>query len=127
MAAQANITLNNWAASAVTYNALFADTDKGAKWADKTQGTLLGYREVFLLMKRPKDRANGVTRVQVKITRPVIDGTTGALSYQDTSFQEFVISAKATLAERQELLAAHKNFAAHSVLQSAVLDFEVPW
>lgn len=127
MAAQANLSLNNWAAAAVTYNALYADTDKGAKWADKTQGTLGGYREVFLLMKRPADKFTGVTRVQVKITRPVIDGTTGALSYQSMSTQEFIIPAKATLAERQELLAAHKNFAAHATLQSAVLDFEVPW
>lgn len=127
MAAQANLTVNNYAAAAVTYNALYADTDKGAKWADKLQGSLLGYREIFLGMKRPADKLNGVVRVQGKVTRPVVDGTTGALSYQSLGTIEFVIPAKATLAERQELWAAVKNFAANAVVQSAVLDFEVPW
>jgi hypothetical protein len=126
MAAQATLTLKNWAAANVSYTALYASMDKGAKWADKSQGTLMGYRTVTMLNKHPTDLINGVKRVTLKVNRPVIDGTTGALSYNSFVSGEFVIPTKATTAERQELLAAFRDLMDNAVVTSAVVDDEQP-
>lgn len=126
MAQQANLTLKNWAAANVTYTMLFASPEKGAKWADKSQGSYLGFRGVYMFLKHPTDAVNGVNRVTIKLNRPVIDGTTGALSYSTLASVEFVLPTKAALAERQELLAAFRDLMDNAVVTSAVVDLEQP-
>jgi len=127
MAAIANLSINNYAVTPVTYTALGVSNGV-ARWADVSQGTLAGYREIFLTVKHPKDPVNGVIRVQGKCVRPVIDGTTGALSYKTLGTYEFVIPVKASLAERQEIWAVTKNSMLSSTpLQNGVLQGEIPW
>ncbi len=123
MPAFANITVNNFAAAAVTYYT--EDIRNGVvKWNDVAQGTAAGFRPISLEMRRATDRANGVDRVIAKIARPVVNGTTGAVDYTSRANVECIIPVRATLAEKQELYAALKNFAAHTNMQKAVVDGE---
>lgn len=128
MATAANLTVNNYAAVGVTYKVLDVDgVNAKTTWADDSAGSLLGFRKLSLQRKLPKDEANGTIRLQGKVTRPVLDGVTGALSYTDLGTFELVFPAKASLAERRETWAAMKNFVAHAVVSTAVDTFEVPY
>lgn len=128
MATAANITVNNYAAGAVVYKVLDVDgVNSKTVWADDTPGTLLGFRKISLQRKLPKDEANGTIRLEGKVTRPILDGVTGALSYTDIGSFQLVFPSKASLAERRETWAALKNYIAHSVVSTAVDTFEVPY
>jgi len=128
MATAANLTVNNYAATGVTYKVLDVDgVNAKTTWADDTVGSLLGFRKISLQRKLPKDEANGTIRLEGKVTRPVLDGTTGALSYTDIGTFSLVFPAKATLSERRETWAALKNFMANAVVSTAVDTFEVPY
>lgn len=128
MATAATLVLNNYAATAVNYKVLDVDgVNAKTVWADDSAGSLLGFRKITLQRKLPKDEANGTIRLQCKVSRPVLDGVTGALSYTDLGTIEFVFPAKASLAERRETWAALKNLAAHTVVSTAVDTFEVPY
>lgn len=119
----ANITVNNFAAAAVTY--AVEDVRNGvAKWNDTAQGTPAGFRPISLEVKRSTDRVNGVDRVNVKFARPVVNATTGAVDYTGRVSVEATIPVRSTLAERQELWAVFKNFAAHTNCQQAMVSLE---
>lgn len=128
MATAANITVNNYAATAVTYKVLDVDgVNSKTVWADDSAGALLGFRKISLQRKLPKDEANGTVRLEGKVTRPILDGVTGALSYTDIGSFALVFPTKATLAERRETWAALKNFIANAVVSTAVDTFETPY
>lgn len=128
MATAANLTLLNYAAANVTYKVLDVDgVNSKTVWVDDTAGTLLGFRKVSIQRKMPKDEATGVIRLQVKVSRPVTDGVTGALSYTDLATVEYVFPAKATQAERREVHATLKSLLSNAVLTSAVDNFELPY
>lgn len=123
MPAFANITVNNYAAAAVTYYT--EDVRNGiAKWNDTAQGTAAGFRGLSLEVRRAADRVNGVDRVIMKVARPVVNGTTGAVDYTSRMNTEFIVPVRATLAEKQELWAAGKNFVSHANASAAVVSGE---
>lgn len=123
MPAFANVTVNNFAGTAVTYSV--EDVRNGvAKWNDVSQGTPAGFRPISLEVRRSSDRSNGADKVFVKISRPVVNATTGAVDYTCRANLDISIPVRATLAERQELYAMLKNFSAHANCQSAVKDLE---
>lgn len=123
MPAFATITLNNYAAVAVSY--YMEDIRNGvAKWNDTSQGSAMGFRPISLETKRASDRVNGVDRVIIRCARPVVNGTTNAVDYTSRFYGEWVIPAKALLAERQELYATSKNFCGHANVLAAVKDLE---
>lgn len=126
MPAMGNITVNNFAAGAVTYTVL-SESGPVKSWADTAQGTPQGFRTISLELKRPADPAKGVTRVLAKVARPVVNGTTGLVDYIGRANSEFIIPPSQTLAERQELYAAYKNFAAHANMQAACVSLEGLW
>lgn len=126
MATAANITVNNYAAAAVTYKVMSVEPTK-VVYADDTAGTLQGFRLIEIQRKLPIDKANGVIRIYGKISRPVINGTTGLVDYTSLGTLEFSFPAKATLAERREVWAAIKNFSGHAVISAAVDTFETPY
>lgn len=126
MAAIANLTLANHAAANVTYY-VQSEKDGMGVWADTAQGTPGGFRPVSLAMEPPKNPSQGVYRVRMKIARPVVNGTTGLVDYTSRVNIEAIIPVQATLAERQELYAAFKNFAANAVAGSAIKDLEGVW
>lgn len=123
MPSMANITLNNFAASPVTYTVLNG-SGPAYSWADTTQGTPGGFRTVSLEVKRPADATKGVTRVIVKIARPFVNSTTGLVDYIGRTTLETLVPTTSTLAERQELFAVTKNFMAHANFQAAVVNVE---
>lgn len=119
----ANITVNNFAATGVTYSV--EDVRNGiAKWNDTAQGTPAGFRPISLEVRRSSDRSNGADKVFIKISRPVVNATTGAVDYTSRVNIDVSIPTRATLSERQELYAMLKNFAAHANCQSAIKDLE---
>lgn len=123
MPAFANLTVNNYAAAAVTYYT--EDIRNGvAKWNDTAQGTPAGFRPISLEIRRATDRVNGVDRVFIKAARPVVNGTTLAVDYTSRANVEVLIPTRATLTERQELYAALKNFVAHANALAAIKDLE---
>lgn len=126
MPAMGNITVNNFAAGAVTYTVL-SESGPIKSWADTAQGTPQGFRTISLEMKRPADPAKGVTRVLTKVARPVVNATTGLVDYISRANSEYIIPPNATLAERQELWACNKNFQAHANAQAAVVSLEGLW
>lgn len=128
MATAANLTVLNYAGGNVTYKVLDVDGVNGKTvWADDSAGSLLGFRKLLLQRKMPKDEANGVIRLQMKVSRPVLDGVTGALSYTDLGTVDYVFPAKASQAERRETHAAMKSFLGNAVVTAAVDTFEVPY
>lgn len=126
MGAIANLTLQNHAATNVTYS-VQSEQDGSGLWADTSQGTPGGFRSVRMAMERPKDPTKGVFRVRIFIARPVVNGTTGLVDYTSRANTEIIIPVQTSLAERQELYAAFKNMAASAVSGSAVKDLEGVW
>lgn len=126
MATAANITVNNYAAVATTYKVMSVEPTK-VVYADDSAGTLQGFRLIEIQRKLPTDKVNGVIRLYGKISRPVINGTTGLVDYTSLGTFEFSFPAKATLAERREAWAATKNFVSHAVVTAAVDTFETPY
>lgn len=123
MPAMGSISLNNYAGGAVSYGVLSIEGNVGT-WADTSQGTPGGFRTVTEQVKRPSDATKGVTRVLFRIARPFVNTTTGQVDYILRANTEVLIPVQATLAERQELYAMLKNFAAHANALAAVKDLE---
>lgn len=123
MPQMANMTLNNYAATGVTYTVLDG-SGPVYRWADTSQGTPGGFRTVSEELKRPTDPTKGVTRVVVNIARPVVNATTGLVDYVSRCKIEALVPVAATLAERQELYAMVKNFTAHANFLAAIKDVE---
>lgn len=123
MPAMASISLNNFAGTPVSYSVLSIEGNVGT-WADVSQGTPGGFRTVTEQVKRPSDATKGVTRVLFRIARPFVNATTGQVDYILRANTEVLIPVQATLAERQELYAMLKNFAAHANAQAAIKDIE---
>lgn len=126
MAAIANLTLANHAAANVTYT-VQSEVDGSGLWADTASGVAASFKTVKLAIERPKDPTKGVFRVRINIARPVLNGTTGLVDYISRANTEIILPASATLAERQELYAMFKNFAASTTCGSAVKDLEGVW
>lgn len=123
MPAMATLTINNYAAVAVNYQVL-GIKDGVASWADTSQGTVGGYRTITEEVRRPSDPAKQVTRLIFNIARPVVNATTGAVDYIGRVKIECIQPPGMTLAERQEMLAAAKNFCAHTFFSDAVIKQE---
>lgn len=123
MPAMATLTLNNYAAVAVNYQVL-GIKDGVARWADTAQGTVGGYRDVSMEIRRPADPSKQVTRIIFNVSRPVVNATTGAVDYISRAKIELLEPPGATLAERQELMAEVKNLAAHTFFSDAVIKQE---
>lgn len=123
MPGMAAITLNNYAAAPVTYSVIREDSGI-AVWADTSQGTPGGFRTVTQQIFRPNDPTKGTTRVRMFCARPFVNATTGLVDYIGRANTEFWIPVAATLAERQELYAVHKNYAAHANALAATVSLE---
>jgi len=123
MPAMATLILNNYAATPVNYLVQREDSGIGV-WADVAQGTPGGFRTISEEIRRPSDPTKGVYRMLFKAARPVVNGTTGLVDYISRANTEIIIPVQTTLAERQELYAMYKNFAAHANALAAVKDLE---
>lgn len=125
MAAAANLTLKNNAAANVTFETYGGDTDS-YEWTEAGATSILGTSRFKLSRKVPADRANGVYRIQGKLTRPVVNGTTGALDGTLTFNFELLRPAKLSVAEVDEAIARFKEAVAQSIVKTAAETGAIP-
>lgn len=125
MAAAADLTLKNNAASNVTYNVYGVNPDS-VEWTEAGATSILGTSRFVLSRKVPADKAAGVYRIGGKLTRPVINGTTGALDGVVTATFEILRPAKLTVTEVDELVARFKEAVSQSIVKAAAETGAIP-
>lgn len=118
MAAAADLTLKNNAAANVTFNVYSVEPD-AVEWTESGATSILGTSRARMSRKVPADKANGVYRIQGKLTRPVINGTTGALDGTVTMNFEILRPAKLSTTEVDEAYARFKELVAQTVVKVA--------
>lgn len=125
MAAAADLTLKNNAAANVTFNVYSVEPD-AVEWTESGATSILGTTRARLSRKVPADKANGVYRIQGKLSRPVINGTTGALDGTLTFNFELLRPAKLSVAEADEAYARFKELVAQAIIKSAAENGAIP-
>lgn len=125
MAAIAAISLKNYAAAEQTYNP--TQSSPVCTWVEAGFTSLDSQKKCTLGMKSPKNASSGVVRIQGKLTYPVLDAVTGALSHTVLSTFEVVCPVKATLTERREAFARLKDLLADTVVQTTIEELALPY
>jgi len=125
MAAIADVTLKNNAAANVTFG-VYSRDENLAQWLESGATSILGSSYLTMTRKVPADKANGVYRIGVKLTRPVINATTGALDGTITGTMEILRPAKVTVAEVDEFYARFKEAAGLAILKTAAESGAIP-
>lgn len=125
MAAAADLTLKNNAAANVTYGVYSVEPDS-VEWTEAGATSILGTSRFRVTRKVPADKANGVYRIQGKLTRPVINGTTGALDGTLTFNFELLRPAKLSVSEVDEAVARFKEAVAQSIIKTAAETGAIP-
>jgi hypothetical protein len=125
MAAAADLTLKNNAAVNVTFNVYSVETDR-VEWVESGATSILGTSRAVLSRKIPADKANGVYRIGSKLTRPVVNATTGALDGVLTGTCEILRPAKLSVTEVDEFVARWAELMKQTVLKSAAETGAIP-
>jgi len=125
MAAAADLTLKNNAASNVTFNVYSVNPDS-VEWIESGATSILGTSRAALSRKIPTDKANGVYRIGGRLTRPVINGTTGALDGTVTGTFEILRPAKLASSEVDELVARFKKLVSQAIVKTAAESGAIP-
>lgn len=125
MAAAADLTLKNNAAANVTFNVYSVEQD-AVEWTEAGATSILGTSRFRLSRKIPADRANGVYRIGGKLTRPVLNSTTGALDGTVTATFEILRPASLLVAEVDELVARFKEAVSQAIVKSAAETGAIP-
>lgn len=129
MAAQATLVLKD-GSDVDTNHVVFNQTPGNpvAFWADKTAGSMAGYRVASLSATLPRDRENGIARIVGKYVYPVLDGTTGAVKYTLYGDITVRIPARATEAERKEMEFRLSSFANSAVFKTdGIRNLDMPY
>jgi hypothetical protein len=125
MAAAADLTLKNNAAANVTFNVYSVEPD-AVEWIESGATSILGTSRLRVNRKIPSDKANGVYRIGGRLTRPVVNGTTGVLDGTLTANFEILRPAKITVAEVDELVARFKEAVGQAIIKSAAETGAIP-
>jgi len=125
MAAAADLTLKNNAAANVTFNVYSVDTDS-IEWTEAGATSILGTSRFVLSRKIPNDKASGVYRTGGKLTRPVVNGTTGALDGVVTATFEILRPAKLSVSDVDEVVARFKEAVALAIVKTAAESGAIP-
>lgn len=125
MAAAADLSLKNNAGTAVVFNVYSVNSDS-VEYVESGATSILGTSRFILSRKVPADKANGVYRIGGKLTRPVINATTGALDGTLTGTFEILRPAKLSVAETDELVARFKEAIAQAIVKSAAESGAIP-
>jgi hypothetical protein len=125
MAAAAALTLKNNAAANVTFDVYSVNSDS-VEWIETGATSILGTSRAVLSRKIPADKANGVYRIGGKLTRPVVNGTTGALDGTVTGTFEILRPAKLTVTDVDELIARFKEMVSQAIVKSAAESGAIP-
>jgi len=125
MAAAAALTLKNNAASNVTFD-VYAVREDSVEWIESGATSILGTSRAILSRVIPADRAAGVYRTRGKLTRPVINGTSGLLDGTNTFTFEFLHPAVLSVTEVDELFARAKEFVAQAIVKACAENGSIP-
>lgn len=125
MAAAADLTLKNNAAANVTFNVYSVSTDS-VEWTESGATSILGTSRFVLGRKVPTDKTNGVYRTTGRLTRPVVNGTTGALDGTLTFNFELLRPANLSVAEIDEAYARFKEAVAQAIVKTAAETGAIP-
>jgi hypothetical protein len=125
MAAAASLTLKNAAASNVTFE-VFAVREDSVEWVESGATSILGTTRAVLSRKIPTDRSAGVYRTAGKLTRPVVNETSGALDGVNTFTFECLHPAKLSTAEVDETFARGVAFVGQTVVKTAFESGAIP-
>jgi len=125
MAAAADLTLKNNAAANVTFNVYSVESD-AVEWTESGATSILGTSRARLNRKIPADKASGVYRINGKLTRPVVNGTTGLLDGTVTMNFEILRPAKLTVAEVDEAYARFKELVGQAIVKASAETGAIP-
>ena len=125
MAAAADLTLKNNAAANVTFSVYSVEQD-AVEWIESGATSILGTSRARLGRKIPADKVNGVYRISGKLTRPVLNATTGALDGTVTANFEILRPAKLLVADVDELVARFKELVAQAIVKTAAESGAIP-
>lgn len=125
MAAAASLTLKNNAAANVTFEVYSVEAD-AVEWIESGATSIMGTSRFRLSRKIPADRATGVYRINGKLTRPVLNATTGAVDGTVTMNFEILRPAKLTVADVDELYARFKEAVAQTIVKTAAESGAIP-
>lgn len=125
MAAAANLTLKNNAASNVTFEPYSVEQD-AVEWVEQGATSILGMTRFRLSRKVPADKANGVYRTQGKLTLPVVNSESGALDGTLTFNFELLRPAKLAVDDVDEAFARFKEAAALTIVKTAAETGAIP-
>lgn len=125
MAAAADLTLKNNAAANVTFSVYSVDPNS-VDWVESGATSILGTSRFVLSRVIPADKAGGVYRTRGKLTRPVVNGTTGLLDGTITATFEILRPAKLSVAEVDELYARFKEAVAQAIVKTAAESGAIP-
>jgi hypothetical protein len=125
MAAAAALTLKNNAASNVTFDVYSVNPDS-VEWVESGATSILGTSRLVISRVIPAVKAAGVYRIRGKLTRPVINGTSGLLDGTLTGTFEILRPAALTVAETDELYARFKEAVAQAIVKAAAESGAIP-
>lgn len=125
MAAAAALTLKNNAAVNVTFDVYSVNSDS-VEWIESGATSILGTSRFVMSRVIPADKANGVYRTRGKLTRPVVNGTTGLLDGTLTCTFEILRPAKLSVAETDEAYARFKEAVAQAIVKAAAESGAIP-
>jgi hypothetical protein len=125
MAAAAPLTLKNNAAVNVTFDVYSVETD-AVEWIEQGATSILGTSRARLGRKIPADKAAGVYRIQGRLTRPVMNVTTGVLDGTITGNFEILRPARISVTEVDEFYARLKELIAQAVVKAAAQNGAIP-
>lgn len=125
MANAAALTLKNNAAANVNFS-VFGVYPDSVTWTEDGATSILGTSRFVLNRKIPNDVGAGVYRTGGKLTRPVVNGTTGALDGTLTGTFEILRPAKLSVTEVDEFYARFKEAVAQAIVKQAAESGAIP-
>lgn len=125
MAAAADLTLKNNAAANVTFNVFSVEQDN-VEWTESGATSILGTSRFRMGRKLPTDRSKGVLRVNGKMSRPVVNGTTGLLDGTITMNFEIVRPVNVASSEVDETYARFKEAVGQAIVKTAAESGAIP-
>lgn len=121
----AAINLKNVAAANVLYNG-YSDEPNAVEWVESGATSILGTSRLRVARKMPVNRATGIARISARLTRPVINGTTGLLDGVLTYNLEVLRPANINTTNTDEGLARFASLLDLSLMIIAVRDGSLP-
>lgn len=93
-------------------------SDTPAQWAERSSGAYASYKQLTLSVRR--STKNEASKVDLRITIPVVDTITGVVKYRIPAYITFTLPDASTLQERKDITAFTRNALAQSIVIDAI-------